>query len=78
MLRLIHRVGTCENGPCPNVFDVAGEGREDMVAIQGEQLTDHAALAQLSQMPAHEAIVLFPRHLILEYADRIREEASQG
>ena len=74
MLRLIHRAGSCENGPCPNVFDVAGEGREDMVAIQGEVLTDPWALAQVSQMPAHEGLILFPRRLILEYADRMREK----
>ena len=76
MLRLIHRAGTCENGPCPNVFDVVGESREDMVAIQGETLTDLMALAQLSGMPGHESVVLVPRQLILEYADQVRKEAG--
>ena len=130
MLTLTHRAGSCENGPCPNVFDVAGDGRVDTVAIQGttmtdasaparesavqvprhlildyadlfqgvaagevpspittdtaagrrpitirgEKMTDASALAQLSGMPTHESVVLVPRRLILEYAERIREE----
>jgi hypothetical protein len=133
MLRLIHRAGSCENGPCPNVFDVAGDGRSDMIAVQGttmtgndtpahqsvvlvprqlildyadlfpvanaaesepnrspfdvsgdrsgkitirgETMTDASALAQLSGMPPHESVVLVPRRLVLEYADRIRKES---
>jgi hypothetical protein len=134
MLRLIHRAGSCENGPCPNVFDVAGDGHVDMIAVQGttmtdtdtpthqsavlvprqlvldyadlfpgvniagsepdrspfdvsgdrsgmitvrgETMTDASALAQLSGMPAHESVVLVPRQLVLEYADRIRKEGT--
>ena len=134
MLRLIHRAGSCENGPCPNVFDVAGDGRIDMIAVQGttmtdagtrtrqsvvlvpgqlildyaalfpgaemaeskpdwslfdvssdhsgkiavrgETMTDASALAQLSGMPAYESVVLVPRRLVLEYADRIRTEST--
>ena len=136
MLKLIHRAGSCENGPCPNLFDVAGEGREDMAAVQGttvtgpgaaahesvvlvprrlvleyaaltsgeewpaagpqqpgeladvhgdgpedmvavkgETLTDAVALAQLSEKPAHESVVMVPRRLIAEYAGRARKEA---
>lgn len=125
MLRLIHRAGTCENGPCPNAFDVSGDGRDDWAAVQGtrvagtaaaaavmvprqlvleyasltggaapagvalqpgrfgvadggpghvivrgEALTDPAALAQLSGMPAHESVVMVPRQLIVEYASQ--------
>lgn len=132
MLRLIHRTGPCENGPCPNVFDVAGDDRSNMIAVQGttmthadtpthqsavlvpeqliidyadlfpgakvtgnkrdrslfdvsgdrsgkvtirgETMTDASALAQLSGMPPHESVVLVPRWLVVEYADRIRKE----
>lgn len=129
MLKLIHRAGSCENGPCPNAFDVTGGGREDWAAVQGttvggtsapsrwsavmvprqlvieyaslirdavppgaapqppgtfgvaddgperavisgETMTDPAALAQLSGMPAHESVVLIPRRLIAEYASQ--------
>ncbi len=73
-MQLIHRAGTCEDGPCPNVFDVTGDGREDMAGIQGATLTDPSALAQVSRMPAHESMVLVPRQLLLEYADRVRAE----
>lgn len=72
MPRLIHRTGSCDNGPCPNVFDIEGDGLEDMAGIQGTTLTDPAALAQLSQMPAHESVVMVPRRLLLEYADQLR------
>lgn len=135
MLKLIHRAGSCENGPCPNLFDVTGDGREDMtavqgatmidaataahqsvvlvpsrlvleyaglvedaelpgsgpqspdlfdvpgdggedmVAIRGETVTDAAALAQLSEKPAHESVVLVPRWLITGYARQVRKEA---
>jgi hypothetical protein len=134
MLRLVHRAGSCENGPCPNVFDVAGGGRVDMIAVQGttmtdadtpphrsavlvprqlvidyaalfpgadvagsesdrslfdvtgdrngtitvkgKTMTDASALAQLSGMPTHESVVLVPRRLVLEYADRIQKEGT--
>jgi hypothetical protein len=44
------------------------------ITIKGEKMTDASALAQLSGMPTHESVVLVPRRLILEYAERIREE----
>jgi hypothetical protein len=74
MPQLVHRAGSCEDGPCPNVFDVTGDGREDMAAVQGATGTDPSVLAQLSRMPAHESLVLVPRRLLLEYADRVRAE----
>jgi hypothetical protein len=76
-MQLIHRAGSCEDGPCPNVFDVTGDDQEDMTGIQGTTLTDPSALAQLSRMPTHESIVLVPRQLLLEYADRVRAEGQQ-
>lgn len=72
-MRLIHRAGSCDNGPCPNVFDTDDE---DLVAIQGAQLADAEALAQLSQMPEHETVVLVPRELLLEYARKVQTGAS--
>jgi hypothetical protein len=64
-MRLTHRAGTCDNGPCPNVFDTDEDG---MVAIQGALVTDAEALAQVNQMPDHEVLVLVPKELLLEYA----------
>jgi hypothetical protein len=68
-MRLIHRAGPCENGPCPNVFDT-DEG--DLVAVQGAELVDPDALAQLSQKPAHETLVLVPRELLMEYVRKVQ------
>jgi hypothetical protein len=73
-MELIHRAGTCEDGTCPNVWDVTGAETEGMAAIRGTTLTDPAALAQLSPMPAGESMLLVPRQLLLEYADRVRAE----
>ena len=72
-MRLIHRAGPCENGPCPNVFDTDDES---LVAVQGAQLADADALAQLSQMPAHETVVLVPRELLMEYARKVQAGAA--
>jgi len=63
-MRLIHRAGPCENGPCPNVFDADERG---MVGVQGAELVDADALAQLTGMPPQETVVLVPRALLLEY-----------
>lgn len=73
-MRLIHRAGPCENGPCPNVFDT-DEG--DLVAIQGTELVDTAALAQLSLMPKDETVVLVPRKLLEEYIRNMEAGAAQ-
>ena len=62
MLKLIHRAGTCENGPCPNVFDVAGDGRSDMIAVQGTTMAN-------ADRPAHQSAVQVPGQLILDYAN---------
>lgn len=61
MLRLIHRTGSCENGPCPNVFDVTGGGQSDMVAVQGTTMTGAGT-------PPHQSAVLVPRQLVVDYA----------
>jgi hypothetical protein len=71
MLKLIHRAGSCENGPCPNLFDVAGDGREDMAAVQGATVTGSATAA-------HESVVLVPRRLVLEYAALIQGAELPG
>lgn len=73
-MRLIHRAGPCENGPCPNVFDT-DEG--DLVAIQGTELVDTAALAQLSLMPRDETVVLVPRKLLEEYIRKMEAGAAR-
>jgi len=58
------------------VFDVTGDGQDDLAAVQGTTETDPSMLAQVSRMPAHESLVLVPRRLLLEYADRVRAEAG--
>lgn len=73
---LIHRAGSCEEGPCPNVFDYKPE--PEMAAVQGTQLTDPDALAQLKDMPEHETVVLVPRTLLLEYARKILQEEQSA
>lgn len=72
MRPLTLRAGTCENGPCPNVFDYAPQ--PDLVAVQGARLTDPEGLAQLSKMPDHDAVVLVPRALLLEYTHSLTAE----
>lgn len=69
MQPLTLRAGSCDGGPCPNVFDYASQ--PELVAVQGTRLTEPDALAQLSRMPDHEAVVLVPRILLLEYARAI-------
>lgn len=69
---LTHRAGSCDGGPCPNVFDF--EPEPEFAAVQGTRLTDPDALAQLTDMPDHETVVLVPRTLLLEYARTITQE----
>ncbi|MGH3812653.1 MAG: hypothetical protein ACRDUV_09385 [Pseudonocardiaceae bacterium] len=71
---LTHRAGSCDNGPCPNIFDY--EPEPGIVAIQGTRITDPEALAQLTGIPAHETVVLIPRTLLLEYAHMISRKAQ--
>jgi hypothetical protein len=55
------------------VFDTDAEG---MVAIQGAELVDAEARAQLSRMPAHETVVLVPRELLMEYVRNVQVESG--
>jgi len=72
VMRLHRRAGSCEDGPCPNIFDVEEAGAvEARVGVQGERLIDPEALAQLDGMPAQESVVLVPRRLVEEYAREI-------
>ena len=71
---LTHRTGSCDYGPCPNIFDY--KPKSEMVAIQGTRLTDPEALAQLKDMPSYETVVLIPRTPLLEYASMILQEAQ--
>jgi hypothetical protein len=47
-----------------------------LVAVQGAESAGTDALAQLSQMPAHETVVLVPRELLLEYARQVQDGAA--
>jgi hypothetical protein len=70
MPRLIHRAGTCDNGPCPNLFELDTD--PGTVAIQGTT-ADPQLLGQLPGMPGYESLVLFPKALIIEYARKLME-----
>jgi len=68
-MNLIVRSG-CEDGNCPKISDVVDGCVGDMVAVQGPN-------AQAVQgVPGHESVVLIPRQVVLEYADRFRAEAT--
>jgi len=60
-MELVPRTRGCEDGNCPKISDVPGDG--DMVAVQGT-----TALG-LEGIPGHESVVLLPRRLVLEYAE---------
>ncbi|MFF1817406.1 hypothetical protein ACFVWG_08925 [Kribbella sp. NPDC058245] len=45
------------------------------MAVQGAELVDADALAQLTDMPGHETVVLVPRELLLEYARKVSDGA---
>jgi hypothetical protein len=68
-MELIVRSG-CEDGNCPKISDVVDGGADDMVAIQGP------VMAARQGVPGHESVVLVPRQILLEYADRFRAEAT--
>ena len=68
-MELIPRTAGCEDGNCPGVSDVTGDGLEEMAAVQGETLTGRPGI------PGHESVVLVPRRILLEYADKVRTEA---
>lgn len=62
-MKLTFRAGTCPDGPCETIYDTD----DGQVAVQGTVLTDADALAHLTGMPDHEAVVLISRELIVEY-----------
>ena len=68
-MKLIVRSG-CEDGNCPKISDVIDGDAGDMVAVQGPT-------ALVSQgIPDHESVILIPRQIVLEYADRFRAELA--
>ena len=69
-MKLIVRSG-CEDGNCPKISDVVDGDAEGIVAVQGST----APGAQ--DVPDHESVVLIPRQIVLEYADRFRAEANE-
>jgi hypothetical protein len=69
-MELIVRSG-CEDGNCPKISDVADGGADDMVAVQGP------AAPVRPGVPDHESVVLVPRQIVLEYADKFRAEAAR-
>lgn len=71
-MKLIHRAGTCEDGTCPNIWDIEEAGPEAMVRIRGNRPSVSAVLAGLSPTPAHEADLVLPRRLLFEYVDQVR------
>lgn len=73
-MKLTHRAGSCDNGPCPNVFDTDAQitpgAPSGLAAVQGQKTDDPEALAHLANMPANETIVLVPPELLVEYVVR--------
>jgi hypothetical protein len=68
-MKLIVRSG-CEDGNCPKISDVTDSDADDMVAVQGP------TARAVQGIPDHESVVLIPRQVVLEYADRFRAEAT--
>lgn len=69
-MRLILRARRSDSGLSPSIFDTDEDGQ---VAVQGTELLDPEALAQLGDLPNHETVVLVPRELLTEYARLSRE-----
>jgi hypothetical protein len=68
-MKIIVSSRDCEDGNCPKISDV-DDGPDDMVAIQGP-------IAPVRDgVPDHESVVLVPRQMVLEYADRFRAEVT--
>ena len=68
-MKLIVRSG-CEDGNCPKISDVIDGDIGDMVAVQGP------AARAVQGVPDDESVVLIPRQIVLEYADRFRAEEA--
>lgn len=68
-MKLIVRSG-CEDGNCPKISDVVDGDADDMVAVQGPTAPSGQSI------PDHESVVLIPRQVVLEYADRFRAEST--
>ena len=59
----------CEDGNCPKISDM-DDVPDGMVAIQGP------VAPVRDGVPDHESVVLVPRQMVLEYADRFRTEVE--
>jgi hypothetical protein len=68
-MKFIVRSG-CEDGNCPKISDVIDGDLGDMVAVQGP------VASAVQGVPGHESVVLIPRQVVLEYADRFRAEVT--
>jgi hypothetical protein len=60
-MRLTRRAGSCDNGPCPNIFDTDTAG---LAAVQGTRRTDPSGTS-----------VLVPRTLLTEYVRAVASDA---
>jgi hypothetical protein len=68
-MKLIVRSG-CEDGNCPKISDVTASDADDMVAVQGP------TMPSLQGIPDHESVVLIPRSVVLEYAEKFLAEVA--
>ena len=68
-MRLTRKSADCDDGTCPAIWDTDDPR---LVAVQGAILTDPEARADLGPVPAHEQVVLLPRHLFESYRSQPR------
>ncbi|RCV50018.1 hypothetical protein [Marinitenerispora sediminis] len=57
---------TSKDGDCPTLY----ETETGDIVVQGDQLTDPEALAQLQHVKDGETFVVVPRALLTQYAPR--------
>ncbi|WP_017559385.1 hypothetical protein [Nocardiopsis baichengensis] len=65
-MRLRMLGSTSRDGDCPTLY----ENENGDIVVQGDQLTDPDAIAQLKHIKAGEAFVVVPRALITQYAPK--------
>ncbi len=67
-MRLTRKTGDgCNDGTCPTIYDTDDP---ELIGVQGATLIDPEALADAGSIPDHEQIVVFPRALLLGYANK--------
>ncbi|MGE7387488.1 hypothetical protein ACQKM2_18595 [Streptomyces sp. NPDC004126] len=58
---------TSDDGECPTLYEIVETGD---IVVQGDRLTDPAALAQLRDVKESETFVVIPRELLTRFAPK--------